>query len=561
MTIRQPPPSFDLIDEPWIPVTIGGRQREVSLREALLDGHRIDALDLSDPLQSVALLRQVLLPVLLHAEGPARNRQEWKERWDRHALDADRINAYLDDRSDRFGLFDPVRPFAQVAGLRAAGGETRPVSLLILSLSSGNNVPLFCARTEAEPPDLTCSQAARALVTAHCWDTAAIKTGAVGDPRAARGKTTGNPTGPLGQLGIVVPLGNTLARTLVLNTRILSGDHRRGDRPQWDARAPATPRWEKGLAPRGLLDLLTWQSRRIRLVPTVLSDGRTVVREAVLCAGDRPDGTDPTLEPHTRWRRSEKPRAGRPERTPLRHPPGKDLWRGMTSLLALREPDGDSCSTSLLLRQLADQQAGWHAVEALRVDVLAVGAVYGNQSAVVEDVMTDRLPLPVAALDPDSETHEFMIDLVGEAEELCRAANTLGNNLRAATGGDPIPWDRGERLGDRLVHRFAPVVHRLLAGLLSSPDRVEDAVTAWRDAAAGLADGLLEEALTGASPQAFTGRGGSERPGMTSSLAEIKYRAAVRDVLGTPAGPGPRVRADAPGAPHPLLPPATGTRS
>lgn len=134
----------------------------------------------------------------------------------------------------RFRLFDPVRPFAQAGGLTALTGETKPSTLLVPSIATGNNVPLFSAVTEADDLDLTPAQAALWLLHAQCWDTAAIKTGAVGDPQAAKGnKTTGNPTGPLGQLGVIVPTGRTLYETLLLNTPVLADGLDPADRPQW----------------------------------------------------------------------------------------------------------------------------------------------------------------------------------------------------------------------------------------------------------------------------------------------------------------------------------------
>jgi CRISPR system Cascade subunit CasA len=187
-------------------------------------------------------------------------------RWQRGEFAREPFDAYLDERAARFDLFHPARPFAQVAGLRTAKDETKPVSLLVPRLAAGNNVPIFSARTESDPPALTPAQAARALLAAHCWDTAAIKSGAFDDPAAKAGKTTGNPTGPLGQLGVIVPVGATLFHTLLLNLPILPQGLEPKDRPQWQADDPATSAWSARSA-AGLLDPLTWQARRIRLVP------------------------------------------------------------------------------------------------------------------------------------------------------------------------------------------------------------------------------------------------------------------------------------------------------
>jgi len=233
-------PTFDLVREPWVPVLSGGTRVDVSLQDALTRADEWDGLALEEPIQVVALLRQVLLPVVLDALGAPRNATEWSRRWNAGALDGERLAAYLAEHADRFDLFHPEHPFAQVGGLRTAKNESKPASLLLPAAATGNNVPLFSARTEGDPPTLTPAEAARALLAAHCWDTAAIKSGAVGDPEAKAGKTTGNPTGPVGQLGVVIPIGPTLASTLLLNTLILPQGLAIEDRPQWRAE-PAVP--------------------------------------------------------------------------------------------------------------------------------------------------------------------------------------------------------------------------------------------------------------------------------------------------------------------------------
>lgn len=257
--------TFDLVHEAWVPVLVAGRRQDLPLQDALVRAHEIDGLAMDDPLQAVAVLRQVLLPVALDALGAPRTEDEWGCRWEAGALGGGVLRDYLDQHAGRFDLFHPTCPFAQVAGLHTAKDEAKPVSLLLPAVATGNNVPLFSARTEADPPALTPAEAVRALLATHCWDTAAIKSGAVGDPEVRAGKTTGNPTGPLGQLGVVVPLGRSLAETILLNLRIIPQGLRGGDRPQWRAE-PSTAAWRRRPS-LGDLDLLTWQSRRMRLIP------------------------------------------------------------------------------------------------------------------------------------------------------------------------------------------------------------------------------------------------------------------------------------------------------
>lgn len=520
--------TFDLVREPWVPVLSGGTRVDVSLQDALTRADEWDGLSLDEPTQVVALLRQVLLPVVFDALGVPRSDSEWSQWWDAGALDEERTAAYLSEHAHRFDLFHPECPFAQVGGLRTAKDETKPASLLLPAAATGNNVPLFSARTEGDPPALTPAEAARALLAAHCWDTAAIKSGAVDDPRAKAGKTMGNPTGPLGQLGVVIPLGPTLASTILLNTPIIAQGLAVEDRPQWRAEL-AVPAWSPRPA-KGLLDLLTWQSRRVRLIPESDEHGRTVVRQVVLTAGDRLDPM-PEDEPHTGWRRVDKP-AGDRARRPVRHQPGRAAWRGMAALLATAQPTADGVSASQLIVQIADLRAENHLPVDLPLQVLTVGVAYGNQSAVVEDVMTDSLPLPVAALSPDGEVRQLLLEVAEQAEQLRRAANRLGDDLRLASGGEKLPWDKSQRLGDALVHQFTPVVRRMLAGLQREPERADDAESAWKHTARRLALDAAELALEATPPTAFLGRQESERIAHRLSVAEAWYWAAVRRILG-----------------------------
>lgn len=529
---------FNLVDQPWIPVVLAGRPERLSLRELAERPDAVDALDVAEPLSAVAVLRQVLLPVWLDALGLPADSDAWRDRWEHPRTGSVQVLDYLDEHRGRFDLFDGEVPFAQVAGLRTARDETKPVSVLLPDQPTGNNVPLFGGRTEADPPPLRPADAALALLVAHCLDTAGIKSGAVGDPRVAAGKTTGNPTGPVGQLGLLVPLGASVGETLALNSPLAGAvPSLTLGRPQW-RRPPLSPAWEEREA-GGLLDLLTWQSRRVRLVPDPDPDpepgsGQVVVRRVVLAAGDRLRAV-PEFEPHTGWQQDRTPRAGGSPQRPMRHRSGRSVWQGMQALLATRAPTSDGKSSSLLLAQLTDLRAEDVIPADLRLNVLAAQVVYGTQSAVVEDVFTDLLPLPVAALPDDSPVRDLLVTVAAHAAQLQQAANRLENALREAAGGDGLPWDRGQRLGDTLVQDLTPVVRRLLAGVQCDPARVEAADAAWRQVARGRAVQAAETVLTAAPAATFAGRvvtrNGRDWPVRLSS-AEAAFRRALTETLG-----------------------------
>lgn len=560
-------PSFNLVREPWIPVLIDGECRDVSLLEAFGQATRIAGLAENDPLETVAILRQVLLPVLLDAVTPPVDEEEWVARWESGGLPG-LVTQYLERHFDRFDLFDPNQPFAQVGGLavtkKQTSGtkkqtsstieQTRPVSVILAAVASGNNVPIFNARTHADPPSLTPAQAGRAVLAAHCWDTAGIKSGANGDPAVSNGKTMGNPTGPVGQLGFVMPLGRNLAETLLLNTPIMSQGLTPGDCPQWRTE-PATAAWTQRSA-HGLLDLLTWQARRIRLLPELSPNGAVVVRRVVLSAGDRLDPLPIDVEPHTAWRQEDKPGVGRPPVRPIRHQSGRSAWRGMEALLCTDPPGDNNDSTTALLSQLAEIRAQELLPSDFPLQVLTVGVVYGSKAAVVEDVVIDRTPLPLGAFDQGAEIQAFVLEVVQQAERLRLAANSLSGDLRRAAGADDQHREkephrkRGQRLGDLLMHSFDRVVQRMLIGLQREPGRIKEAEAAWRLEARRLALEAAGPALNAAPPSAFLGREGrGEWSGRTYrvSSAEARYRAAITRAIGPPdASPSSKTRQGGP---------------
>ncbi|MFI6289529.1 type I-E CRISPR-associated protein Cse1/CasA [Streptomyces sp. NPDC051018] len=533
---------FNLLDEPWLSVrpaddVVGdggeaGSVRAVGLRRLLLDADRFQDLVVELPTQKPAIFRQLLLPVVVDALGRPANATEWIAMFRAGAFTEEqrqRLTAYLDTYGHLFDLFDPVDPFAQVAGLHTAKGETKGSALLVATAATGNNVPLFSSRTEGDPLELTPAQAAHWLLHTHCWDTAAIKTGVVGDPQAKSGKTTGNPVGPLGQLGVIMPMGRTVYETLLLNIpfdQALLSD----DRPQWRRRARegevedtlscALPAWQTRAA-RGLLDVWTWQSRRIRLIPEETPAGPRVTR-VVVAAGDRLTST-PLSDPHTAWntdrpasraRKGAKGGSGNTPR-PRRHQPGRAAWRGLEALLAIEKDSRDDDATaarsgfqtSVLLGRL--RAIGARMPQAYPLQVELTGITYGNQSAVIEDVFFDEIPLPITALDPEGIVYDSLLGAVGQAENLATAVNHLSGDLRRAAGSEPIPWDKGQRPGDTLLHALDPVVRRLLAGLRDVGedfDRSERGLEAWELKAERMTWEVAEQIFSTAAPGLFTGR-------------------------------------------------------
>lgn len=530
--------SGDLIDDlRWLPCQrSGGELDEFGLRESLLRSHEVASLIVEVPTMYPAILRHVLLPLVVDVLGSPATRASWTERFRRgrfNEAECQQLSAYLDQHRDRFALFDATRPFAQVADLHTHKNETKGSALLVATAASGNNVPIFAGRTEGDPLPLTPPESIRWLLHTHCWDTAGIKTGVVGDENAKNGKTVGNRVAPLGQLGVVVPIGRTLYETLLLNIPIGAQD--RLGTPQW-RRDSTGPQWHER-EPQGLLDLWTWQGRRIGLFPEQFGSG-VVVTRVIVAAGDRLRGGTPEWEPHTAWR-FDKPAKGSktlPSLRPLRHTPGKAIWRGMDALLALETTTTSAFQTSDLLNQLAELEAEGVFEDDYPLRVETFGMVYGTQSAVIEDLLHDAMPLPVAALRSGGEAYAVVLEATEQAEQLAKTINNLAADLRRAVGAEPVPWDKGQRPGEQLLYALDPLVRRLLAGVsvdAGDTEKLDRGLLAWEQLAYQ-ATRQVADPLFAVPATAFLGREievNNKKRAYRLGLAANDFRARVNQIL------------------------------
>ena len=417
---------FDLVERGWIPVRLlDGRQDELGIGEVLRRAHEIVGLDVGFPTQEPPILR-LLLAVLYRALERPTNDADWSALWRAEALPNGPIDAYLDQWRDRFDLLDAKTPFFQVADLEASSGKggERPAGNLISYAATGNNVPLFMPVVEAMGIRLSAPEAARWVLERHAWGTTADRGGARGNPRVNAGGKDVPPIGHLGWIGFTAPLGATLRETLLLNLipwshsgLLVTGPD---DLPAWE-RAPLDASREVR-PPSGVCDLYTWQGRRIRLFAEQGADGEPIITGVLICAGDAVlrDAVQ-GVEPQTAWRQQTSPGKSI-EYTPLHHPPGRQVWRGLAPMLSLDDPK----LRAGVLSWLGTLEDEGILDASTTVSLLVVGLKYGQQSALVEDLITDRLETPVALLRAnDPGAAQVAIDGVALAAEAARQLGTV----------------------------------------------------------------------------------------------------------------------------------------
>ncbi|MFD9592083.1 type I-E CRISPR-associated protein Cse1/CasA [Kitasatospora sp. NPDC059973] len=169
LTTASPPtaPTYDLFDEPWIPVRwrpgVASKQRPeaVGLHQLLLRAHEVEQITIALP-PALSALYRVLYAVTaritrLDEAGP---NDDWSERRADLVDDLGRfapadVEAFVTGNRQRFDLFHPLRPFLQDPRLaeQCDPGNTAGVDKLVTTRPSGNNHAWF-RHTDAGAPDL-----------------------------------------------------------------------------------------------------------------------------------------------------------------------------------------------------------------------------------------------------------------------------------------------------------------------------------------------------------------------------------------------------------------------
>ena len=439
---------FDLRTEPWIPVErLEGTADVVSIRDALSEANQIRRISGEIPGEGLALLRLLLALVYCIYNVPAEasekeKRELWHELRDLGSFDAKLVDSYLADYPREFDLFDDEHPFYQVAGLAYMGDkEFDSISELMLDAPNPEKGKfLFSMRNPEHLDSLSFDLAARYLVVAQAYDKSGIKSPVVGNTSVRNGKVY-SPTGALGTgwcgaLGGIYLEGRNLFETLLLNfvlflsnTSVTAPD----DYAPWEREVPSADTCRR--EPTGPIDLLTWQSRRIRLVPS--EDGSSV-RGVIISYGDiLVPANKQRFEMMSRWQRDERLRkklgVAIAPLQPVAPDTARALWRGLPSLLAFADDWDLRPGVIRWMDELQDSQSSedWR----LSVRVAGQGVSYEKKyRSAIEDAFEDSVNLRATLFRKDSEAVLEMLDIIERADQAVGALVRFVQNVERAQG-------------------------------------------------------------------------------------------------------------------------------
>ncbi|MGH7298292.1 MAG: type I-E CRISPR-associated protein Cse1/CasA, partial [Polyangiaceae bacterium] len=383
----------------------------VGFEEALVAAHELSCVQDESPLATVMIYRLLLAVLHRVVDGPALL-PAWEKIWCEPRFDEDRVRGYFEQWRHRFDLFDLERPFLQVPRLAGVLRNERPgkepeaipVRRLALECSwYAGSVNLL--EHGGDEQGLTPAEAVRAMLGFLGFGPGGRILNDSGYPKAC----------PLRGGALVLARGATLRETLTLN--LLTPGSRRmpaevGDLPAWEQSGPADRRKR---AVRGWLDALTWQARRVELVPLDGPNGPRVVQSV----------TGVGLEPEGDWF---EPMHAVVVRDPARGPesvrfePDRAAWRDALALFqgtgAMENYRGPSVCTQI--GKLVEE-------DVLPREMLFKLELYGlaSSQAAIGLWRAERMPLPVALLvDGDR------LLAIGRGLE---QAKQVGDALRAST--------------------------------------------------------------------------------------------------------------------------------
>lgn len=432
-------PAFNLLDEPWIPVrTHAGEVFDINLSDALLKARDYASLAETSPPNLIALHR-LLLAVLHRALTTHHGKWNDKDRarWFREGLPEAPIRAYLAQWRERFWLFHPDEPFMQVAALaeeEKTRNKLKPWTQVALELSGGDAALVFDHSLDSAPEAAAFARVLRNLVGYLQFTPGGL----------VKTFKTSDFAGPLASTAAVMPIGLSLAETLLLALHPWSRDALE-DLPSWE------------LPPPMLSDILSAPSlatghndRYTRLTRSTLlmEDGNSrTVRFLRFGEGRalQDDNLDPMVSCHVKDGEAKR----------ISFTEGRSIWRDLPSMVPDSTRTYDIQAASLAwavnLRETLDESATY-------LNLIACGWKNAqNKAAKIMRWRLERIAMPAEVL-INADSAQFLRSEVRDAETFFNLMRDVFIALIAQTMPDPERKETAKRARSILTNGPAAAV-------------------------------------------------------------------------------------------------------
>lgn len=254
------------------------------------------------------------------------------------------------------------------------------------------------------------------------------------------------------------------------------------DIPVWEQDEVSSSDLDNQSTFAGPVQAMTWQSRRLRLVPN--EEGTRIVG-VVSCYGDvvAPYNTD-GFEKMTAWRKSipQQKKLGlpAPPHMPVMHDASKALWRGLEPILCVKD---DSDFRPGLVRWLEEIRtemldSGDHVLNL--VTLHAQGMTYGTQSSVFETGIDDTLSLNTVMFRHDYAGIAAVVDAVKCTDNAVQALVQFVRNLRTSAGDKSKSTETAEQIRESVYADLDGLFRDRLAAFDESNDPIEYS-NDWKD--------------------------------------------------------------------------------
>jgi len=514
---------FNLLDEPWIlALNIRGETVSLSLKEVFTQAHELETLAGELPTQDIAVLR--LLLAVLHCvfgrEVTDTNAVDvWKKLRDAKQFPADRITQYLEKYRDRFWLFHPEYPFYQVAD---SGIDTcYKLAGLLGDISDSNNPAtfrLFHNRSGNGKEEIGYAEAARWLICYNSYS------GRVKDNRKEKESVD---FCWLGLCSIIYAISDNLFDTLMLNLVLCDEDGKSWEPggAVWE-KSPSIKRQLKIPVPNSQAELLTLQSRRIRLVNKdgkVANIGSATKKTETFAFSAGPgeyfvtnpkndDYSAPFAEQMTLWNcktQKNKPPIYSAKKTKA----PEQIWRDFSALLS----SYGNARLPGIVSWLARLQDEGYISNLIRWCVVTVE--YDSQGYVIDRIGTDTIAVNASVLSELYKADDSFIvhinKLLENTDKAVIECGKLASQLVIAAGADrdnkgksPSADGASKKVKVEAYFRLDQPFREWLTEIdpYEGEDGIEKKENEWRDTVVGLLMKYGEEIVGNADIKAHTGR-------------------------------------------------------